>query len=71
MSNFRLFSFGTDKADKVVQISNNQMELIITALADYKNNLQYEDRFNTMNDLARAENEVEDLFATLYEIVRV
>ena len=71
MSNFRLFSFGTDKADKVVQISNNQMELIITALADYKNNLQYEDRFNTMNEMANAENRVEDLLTTLYEITGV
>ena len=55
-----------------VEISNRQLDLIYAALADYKLNLQYNgEDFDTMDDLARAENEVEDLFSTLYEIVKV
>ena len=68
---YKLSRVAPNEADRSVELSSRKLDLIYAALADYKENLQYEDRFDTMDDLARAENEVEDLFSTLYEIVKV
>ena len=69
---YKLSRVAPNEADRSVEISNRQLDLIYAALADYKENLQYNgEDFDTMDELARAENEVEDLFSTLYEIVKV
>ena len=68
---YKLSRVAPNEVDRSVELSSRKLDIIYAALADYKENLQYEDRFDTMDDLARAENEVEDLFSTLYEIVKV
>ena len=68
---YKMSRIAPNEVERSVELSSRKLDLIYAALADYKENLQYNDDFETINDLARAENEVEDLFSTLYEIVRV